>query len=321
MRIRVTWLLLLAIGLMSSRAPAQSDLETPRLAVPNSSKQGPALTKLKSDFKSEYAKREGPDQLALAKRFRELASKETDPNRQYVLLRESRELAVNAGDLPTAFAAIDDMTRRFNIDGGELKITAMTNAVSRSRGPQSQLMEQYLAIAEDALRDWDAQLGYQASRLATKLARESKDPGALTRAKQVELHVNQVNAEVKPIVAAANKLKLHPDDPDANLVVGQYWCFLRGVWPEGLAFLSKGADKHLAQIAHADLEVPRDPAAILALANEYWDIPDTKMTPKRRAHQRAAHWYEKALPQLNPDQKSLAQQRIAEAHADQKLLR
>jgi len=308
--------LTLAWGFAASPALAQSEHE--RLAVPNSSKQGPALSKLKADFKAEYAKREAPDHAALAKKFRELAANESDPNRQYVLLRESRELAVNGGDLKTAFGAIDDMASRFNIDGGELKITAMSNAVGRSRGPQTQLMDQYFTIAEDALKEWDAQLGYQASRLGTKLARESKDPTAIKRAKEVEIHVNQVNGEVKEIIAASNKLKLRPDDPEANLTVGRYLCFARGVWHEGLPLLTKGSDKLLAELSRQDLEGPSDATTMMALAGAWWDVPDTKLTPKRRSHERAAHWYEKALPELKADQKPLAQQRISEAKAIQK---
>src|SRR6476646_5431645 len=172
--------------LLASLAHAQEQ----RQPVPNSGKQGPVLYKLKTDYKAEYAKKEAADQLALATTFLKQAREpNTDPVKKYVLLREARELAVNGGDLNVAFDAINEMAKDFQVDAGESKVTAMANSVSRSRAPPLTMMDQYLKIAEQSLTDGDITTAYQASRLGTKVARESKDPGAISRAKQVGLHL------------------------------------------------------------------------------------------------------------------------------------
>jgi hypothetical protein len=280
--------------------------------VPNSAKQGPVLYKLKNDYKADYAKREAPDQLALAATFlKEAKQPGVEAVRKYVLLREARELAVNGGDLGIAFDAIDEMARDFAVDPTELKVTAMANSVSRSRAPPLQMMEQYLKIAEQSLADWDVQTAYQASRLGTKVARESKDAGSIGRAKQVELHVNEMNRQVKVIIAAADKLKARPDDAEANLTVGRYWCFLRGNFEEGLPLLAKGSDSQLADLARQDLSAPQNPKAMLKLADAWWNLPDSLQAPQRRSRQRAAHWYGVALPQLQGAEMQTARQRLA----------
>jgi hypothetical protein len=297
-------------------AAATTQGQDARLPVPTSARQGPVQFKLKTDYKVEYARREAADQLALAHAFlKEAAQPGVDPVRRYVLLREARELAVNGSDLHVAFDAIDEMARDFAIDGSELKVTAMSGAVGRSRAPPIQMLDQYLAIAEHALTDGDIQMAYQASRLSTKIARESKDATAQSRAKQMELNVNEINRQIKVIGTAADKLTAHPDDAEANLVVGKYWCFFRGGWEKGLPLLAKGLDPQLAELARTDLAIPQDGEGMMKLAEKWWNLADSPQTPRRRSRERAAHWYELALPGLSDHQKDLAQQRIAEAKA------
>ncbi|HEY8748764.1 MAG TPA: hypothetical protein VIM11_12365 [Tepidisphaeraceae bacterium] len=293
---------------------AAASAQDTRQPVPVSAKQGPVLYKLKTDYKAEYLKREAADQLALANTFLKEAGKsesEADPVRRYVLLREARELAINSGNLTVTFNVIDEMARDFSVDANELKVTAMAGAVGRSKLPPLAMMDQYLTIAEQAITDGDVQMAYQASRLSTKIARESKDSTAQTRAKQVELHVNEISRWVRGVATAADKLKAHPDDGEANTVVGKYWCFFRGNWELGLPMLAKGLDRQLSDLAKEDLANPQDADGMMKVAEKWWNLPDSGQTPQRRSRERAGHWYEVGLPVLSDSQKTLAQQRMA----------
>jgi hypothetical protein len=282
--------------------------------VPNSAAQGKLLSALRSQYKQEYAKRSPEDQLALAEDFHKQALEEgTDPVRQYVLLREARELATNSGNFDVAFAIIDDTARLFAVDAGELKVTALTNAMDRTLLSKPELFENYHKVGEAALEQGDVQLAYQVTVLERILVRQTKDPVLTQRARAFELRVHDARREYANIIAAAKKLQTTPDDPKASLLVGRYLCFVQRRWNEGLPLLAQGADRGLSDLAKRDLNAPEDANAMVELGDAYWDLPDSKQTPRRAAHERAAHWYAEALPKLTGEKKAKAEQRIAEA--------
>ena len=305
------------LAVLASPARAQDDGRAP---VPKSSAQGPVLRQVKEQFRAEYAKHDPADQLALSKEFRTMAaaSAKDDRVRQYVLLREARELAVNAGDFDAAFGTIDDMTQTFRLDPRELKVTALTDAMDRARIEPRELLQKYLKIADQGLLDADVTLAAQASLLATKIARGTRDPVAVQQAKQMDLRIHDARRELTQVIAAANRLRANSEDPEANLTTGRYICFAQGKWDEGLPLLAKGSDKRLRDLAEKDLDSPSDAKAMADLADAWWDLPETKQTPSRRSRQRAAYWYAKAVPGLSGERKTTAEQR---ARKDDKVTR
>ena len=303
----------LVVMLVSPRLQANV-LPDQRLQIPNSSKQTPVYNAIRSEFKTEYANRDVAAQLALSHKFTGLAlQSDEDPVRQYVLLREAKELAINGGDLDAAFSIIDQTAQQFAVDANELKVTAMAAAMDRARVPPVQLMSEYLKIAESSLDDGDLRMASQAMTLANRIARSSRDRAALARARQTDLRLHDASRQLAPIMAAFNRLKLKPEDPEANLVVGRYLCFMRGVWDEGLPLLAKGSDKALAELAQEDLSQPSDAPSQFKLGGEYWELSQKSGLSVKRRRQRASYWYQKASPQLQGEQKQTAQQRIAEA--------
>ena len=307
---------LTAIQLTVAVAQAQSAGEDSRQPVPSSSKQSPALRDIKQQYKSEYANREADAQLHMARTFRkEAANSAEDPVRQYVLLREARELAINGGDLDEAFGIINDMAKVFTVDADDMKVTAMAASFDRSRVPPRQLVDQYLKIADQSLATYDVRMASQAMVLAKRFVNGSHDSAAIARVHATDLRVHDASRQLEPVARAANYLKDHPDDPRANLTVGRFLCFFRDMWGEGLPLLAKGSDKTLADLANKDISHPANTLAQMQLADTWWSLPDSKDAPRKQSRQRAAHWYEQALPQLTDPQKSLAQQRIAETRA------
>ena len=306
-------LLLLALLAIVSWARAQAPDE--RLPVPNSSAQAKVLKELKLQFKEQYAKRASADQLALCRQFvDQVPTYADDPAKQYVLLREARELAVNGGDLDLAFAVIDQTAKMFNFPADEYKVSAMTAAVDRATVPKEQLLAQYLRIADDALTrsDWD--LAEPAAKLADRIDRASRNAASIERVKQTSLRVHDLRRELTKISAAFDKLRAHPDDPEACLLAGRYICFIKGAWEPGLPLLAKCSDPRLKELAEKDLARPSDTNGILEIADAWWDFPATPQTPARAAHQRAAYWYEQAVPRLSGEAKARAQQRVAEVN-------
>lgn len=310
---------LLALALVLSCGVVMAEESSPheRLPVPNSTAQTRVRNQIREQHRAEFSKRNAADQLALAHELQTeaAAAAHDDPNRQYVLLREAREAAVNAGDLDAAFSIIQDTSKAFLLDANELRVTSLTDTYDRALVPKIQLMDTYLKVATDALSHADVQLAFQSSRLATKIARESKDPATIQRAKVVDLRVHEARRQLTEAVAASNRLKVNPDNPDASTIVGRYLCFVQGQWDQGLPLLARGSDKPLRDLASADQSGPNDAAAMADLADRWWNLPDTARTPQAKSRQRAVHWYEQALPNLKGEQKAQATQRLAEVKA------
>lgn len=303
-----------AMGLLCTAAADDAPAE--RLPVPKSAVQSPIDYSIRSQYRQEFASRDAATQLELARKLQQQANENgVDPARQYVLLREARELATNAGSFDVAFSIIDDTDRLFNIDPNELKVTVLTNAMDRSLIPKAELLDNYLKVGQWALDHGNVQLAYQVSVLADEISGALHDAGLTQRVHEYDLHMHAARREYESIIAAANKLRAKPDDAEANLLVGRYLCFVQGHWDEGLPMLAHGSDSKLKDIATRDADGPETPEAMADLADAYWDLPDTRQTPQRVSHQRAAHWYEQAMSKLKEPRKSIAQQRIdAQAH-------
>lgn len=290
---------------------AGDDAPAERLPVPKSAVQGPIDNSIRAQYRQDLASHDAAVQLELAKNFQKQAAETgVDSARQYVLLREARELATNAGNFDVAFSIIDDTSRLFIVDPNELKVSVLSNAMDRSLISKPELLDNYLKTGQAALDRGNVQLAYQVTVLAREITRALHDAGLTERAREFELRVHAARREYETIIAAANKLRAKPDDPDASLLVGRYVCFMQGHWDEGLPVLAHCSDPKLKDIATKDVDGPESPEAMADLADAYWDLPDTKQTPQRASHERAAHWYEQAVSRLKEPRKSIAQQRI-----------
>lgn len=311
---RIAAIAAVALVILLPHPALADDAPAERLPVPKSAPQTPYANALRAEHRPDYASRDAAVHLALAQDFQKQAAVPgTDPVKQYVLLREARELATDAGNFDAAFAIIDDTARFFTVDPNELKVTVLSNAMDRSLISKGELFDNYLKAGEAALDNGNVQLGSQVMVLAREISRAAHDVGLTQRERDFELRVYAARREYTAIVAAANKLKANPDDPEASLIVGRYFCFMQHRWEEGLPLLAHGSDAHLRELAEKDIEGPNDATAMADLADAYWDLPDTKQTPQRAARRRAVHWYEQAVSRLKEPRKSEVQKRI-DAH-------
>lgn len=307
--------------LLACRAPLNvraADTAAERLPVPNSAAQGKVVAAIRQQYRDEYAKRTAADDLALAQNFRQQAAASgSDPVKQYVFLREARELAVNAGDLDAAFSIIDETARLFTLDAADLKSSALANSMDRALIPKQELFDKYLKVIDEALDRGDLNLATQGDVLALAMGRTTRDKDMAARAKPYDLRVHAARREYTNILNAAKKLQITPEDPDASFTVGAYLCFVQRRWDEGLPLLVQCTDSTLKDLARKDVNGPINASDMAELADGWWDLPDSKQTPRKRARERAAYWYEKALPQLTGEKKDRAAARIAETKQEQ----
>ena len=102
--------------------------------------------------------------------------------------------------------------------------------------------------------------------------RSTRALGALTDCAK---GLQQARREHEAFQAAQERLKTAPDDPDACLAVGRWYCFYQGDWDEGLKLLAKGSDDALKSLAAEELaSKPSKAEERVARGDAWWDLAE-----------------------------------------------
>jgi WD40 repeat protein len=271
--------------------------ERPKTPVPEMAKQAEVEKFIKDLYKAEYAKRRPADRLALAALLLDKAREEQDPVGRFVLLREARDLAVQAADAVTALTAIDELAKEYAVSAFEMKVTALAtvghNAATQSANKA--LAESYFVLINEALATDDFDTALRLAALADAAAHKT----LALREEAREKLVREAQQEYAAVGAVADKLKQNPDDPEANLITGKYLCLRKGDWDKGLPLLAKGSDPALQAAARKDLDKPEEAAAQVEAGDAWWDLAEAhKDWTRRPLLARAGYWYREALPGL-----------------------
>jgi len=268
-----------------------------KLPLPSEADQAQALKLVRDVFKDEYARKTPADRLALARKLLDQArGAKNDPAALFILLREARELAVQGGDLQTAWKAVDELAARFAVDAASLRQSVLATAAKAAKTPEefAALARSYARLGDDAAASDDYDSAGKAYDLASSSARKGKDVALISR---IDLKAKR-NAGLKDkcdrAKKAAETLLENPADPAANLTVGRFECLVRGRWKEGLVYLSKGADEALRLQAAKDLADPADPPEQLAVGDGWWDLAEKEQGVEReQLRERCYFWYQR----------------------------
>ena len=256
----------------------------------------------RESFRDDYAKaKTAAQKVAIAVNLRKTAREGTpNPAERFVLLRLARDIAVQAGDVAAAFAAIDEMAQTFAVDPLAMKSEMLAGMAERARpNSRGQLADAAVELIPQAVEAENFDVAKELAGVAGSLAAKGHDRelGQRVRAAQKELAESVKAAEA--VGAARETLKDHPTDPDANLVLGRYQCFVRGQWNEGLKHLAAGADEELKALAEQDMAARQaNPDESVKLADAWWNL-SRKAGGKNREGMalRAGAWYRQALEQ------------------------
>jgi len=271
-------------------------------AVPEAAKLREAEATVREFFKAEYARKAPADQIALAKKLIDEATRNPDDAVvRFVCWTEASEAAAHGGDVALAFSAIDALDRAFAIDAMALKMASLANASKAARTTDAQrgIAEAYLELMDMAAdrEDYDGALALQTK--AETAARNGQSAGTVARIQARAKEITAVREEFRQLKPALKTLEEKPDDAAANLAVGFYRCFARGEWARGLPLLAKGSDAPVAALAKKETPPPTDVAEQAALADGWREAGEKRTGAiKNRFLTRALHWYEKAQPGL-----------------------
>jgi serine/threonine protein kinase len=268
-----------------------------RVSVPNSTVQKDAEKQVRTLFKEDYAKKAPADAQALARKLLDLGGTvSSDEGARFVMLRDARDLAAQAGDLETAMKAVDLLSQSFEIEPVSSKVAVVNKAAPLMRGVEGMLLlsKAYLSIMEEGVASGQYDPAVTVASKAEGSAKASNDPILLSRIQSVSKDLTFLQRESASVRSAAKTLEQKPDDPLTNLSVGRFTCLGAGDWAKGLPLLAKGSDALLKAAAEKELAGGDDAAA----GDAWWAAAEKERTAeyKKRMQARAARWYLSALP-------------------------
>jgi len=276
--------------------------EAKKLPVPAAAAQQRALEQIKEVFADEYQNATTATQkqaLALAL-FNQAAKTEKDAAARFVLLRQSQELALAAGDIDAALKSLDETGKQFQIDllaeKADVFKKAGRNATASAAG---ELVKIILPHIDEALAADRFDLARELLRVAISLARNKRDAALNRDLSQRTSKINEQEKQWDEAKKAAAKLRETPTDATSNHKLGRYRVFVKGDWETGLPLLAKGPFSPLRKAAQLDLAKPSEPALQVQLADAWWKLAEAAPPgEKPRLTERAKLWYERALPEL-----------------------
>jgi hypothetical protein len=316
---RIAWLICL---LFPTVAPLQ---DVPKSPAPSPADQTEALKLIKDVFKDDYAKRAIPDRQALARKLLEqgIQSKD-DLNSKFVLLREARDIASQAGDVATAMTSVDEMAKVFAVEPAALKQSVLSNAAKVAKTPDEfeSLVAGSLKLVDAALAADDYDTAEKASATAAQNAKKLTDTLLLSRVSAKSKQLSEFKARFEKLKKVRETLASNPNDGPSNLVVGRFECLVKGNWAKGLPFLAKSDDSVLRPLADRELAGPKESPDQMAVADGWWELSDKEKDPGARdlARDHATEWYQKALAKLTGLSKTKVEKRMKE-YQTQKLAR
>lgn len=304
---------LAAILLLTLSAAAQEKRE----GAPDAAALKAAEKTIRDVFKTEYARKGPSDKLALAQKLLEQARKsKEDLASRYVLFREAQDVATQAGEHAVAFQVIDEMAKAFAIDPVAMKTAALANAIKNSRTTASlkEMAEAALGLAGEAVGADAYDAADKVLDQALAAAKKAGEADLAARVTAEDKRMADLKGKFDKLKKARDTLLSTPDDPAANLAVGQFRCLVKGDWEGGVPHIAKGSDAALKAAAEKDAAKPEAPEKQAEIGDAWTALSEKPRTPAegKAFQERARHWYARALPKLEGLTKVRVERRLTE---------
>jgi hypothetical protein len=292
-------------------------LSSDLIPVPANATQDAFIATVREAYAADLKAAKAPDdRIKLAKKLLTLASEsKDDPASQFVLLKDARDLATLAIDIEKAFEAVDQIAERYDVNAIEWKVKVLQDASNavRPRESNRSIASQGMELVQQAIAGDDFDRAETAAKLAIAAANRVPDAMLIKEAAAVVKEIPTLRTAYRQIQPALQVLVDNPADPSAAVIVGKYYCLVKGDWPKGLPLLAIGNDPNLKSLAEIDVGQPNESAKQVELGDKYWDLAATEQGLKKaRLQEHAAEWYSKAVTTLTGITKAKVEKRVAE---------
>jgi len=269
--------------------------------VPDAAAQKEAEAEIRDIFDFEAAKTV-PDKAELARELIRTATETHDsPAARYVMLRLAGDLAAESGFVREADYAVHELETHFAIDAFASRTSYVAQAAQQAEHPQAirDAVEAGIALIDKGFKEDRVEETAQLIRTLYPIVVRMRD-SELNRAIIERRKVSQaLVAQHQAVQEALQVLKANPDDPDANLAVGKFYCLFRDDFKRGLPLLAKGSDPALKRLAELELAKPETLDEEMQLADGWWETAENAEPGEQEKLRGAAgYWYRKARPKL-----------------------
>ncbi|MCE9546965.1 MAG: hypothetical protein K8T25_15940 [Planctomycetia bacterium] len=296
-----------------------------RNALPDAKEVAKKVSELRDLLKDEYQKARASDdgRQEFLNKLTELANESLpkDMAGAFAAVSLAADVSASWGDLAEALTRLAWLEERFQIaDGpvrrvalaGRLKVDSLTPAMAAADTVQ------LLSIMEEREDAADYEGAMEMGRLAMRTIRQANESKKLAQIAARGRKLKEQKEIYEAVAASLETLKAKPQDPAANLVVGNFLCLVRGKWAQGLPHLAASEDAEMAPVAKRDLSRVASTADQAGLADQWWGLSEQ---PKYRTYadelmRRSAYWYRQAAPQMIGLDKLRAEKRIKSAPSE-----
>lgn len=241
---------------------------------PPTDEQAADATKLVREiYEPEYRAAATPsDKANLARSILDAALAENDLTARFVMLRLARNIAINAGDVGQTQDCLDAIDKYFDVDVLQMRMESAVRLCSKV-DPESS--DDLMSFVEDSVRSGLHADRYEMLNPLAKafgvFAAKSRSSSAKEKASEIQQQIKRSAAIYKKAAPFVEALKANPVDPEANLAVGSYYCFVKHRWAEGLKMLSRGSDPDLAELAQTEIKATDSKEDQLRLGDLWWE--------------------------------------------------
>lgn len=304
--------LLIVAGWLVAQEPGD------KAAIPIKAEQDKAQALIDDIFKEDFQRATSPEAKAKLAAFLFQQGKESgdSPANRYLLYLHTQKLAAEAGSLPLAMNAIEELNRQFKIDVLAMKAETLGTAAKtvQTSEASTELTEAALTLIAEAIEDDNYPVAKQLGEVATEAARKAKSIKLVTSVQKRVEDIDTLQQKFGQLKPFLDKLAKNPDDANANLEMGKYYGLLKGKWAKAMPLLAKGNNTELKDQAKKDLASPKEPNGQVELADGWWELAKKQDNlTKKNMQQRAAFWYTKALDRLTGLSRTKALKRIEQA--------
>ena len=289
--------------------------EVAKHPIPDSEELEDAKNRVSITYKDQLANRNPAEQLELFRRLKSNADLTDDDVVRYVLLWKAVEVAGDLGRFRLAFTTMDRIDDYFDIDVWEEKQQRIEKYSKTKQAPKDRnvLIRAMWQTAEQAAADHRWKLAEQTIADAIRLANKHRNRYLADTLRVDQQRFEQSNKLFTRL--SDGVLDNGPgDDRQLNQRVGEYLCFVKNNYANGLAYLAQGDNQQVAEVAKLDL-ANRDGENIQQDLGDRW-LNTGKQYEKpifqASASRRARYWYQMCLRKLKGLASDEIQRKIVE---------
>ncbi|HOK03663.1 MAG TPA: LamG domain-containing protein [Victivallales bacterium] len=290
-----------------------------KIPPPPQSEIDSALAKIREIFAEKLKSPDKKAKIELGENFLEESKNTKYPlNLRYAFLSEAQKIFTEMADGENLVKSIELMAVTFSIDKIKIYFEKLMLA-----GRNTKTTDENLSIANAYKTLYDLcieQLLFDdannALNAALSFARKSKNKDLEEIIKAEQKDFLNLKRQYLLVLPSIQKLSKEPNNKNANLNVGKFYCFVFDKWEEGLLYLKNSDDEKFSKAATIELSNPVDPQIMLQLADLWWELSEDRNNKEYQIPltKRACFWYENALSALEGLDKLRIEKRIQTAY-------